>query len=114
MKSEIKLFEVRDRATHVSAVAIAISAAGAESNRESAILERAGFGEVRCILFGHLAEPNRGLPFDPAEHKGPARTMPAAHSYIIEHWDELQSGDLVDVRFILGETPAPCASELPA
>jgi len=33
------------------------------------------------------------------------------HLYITEHWNELESGDVIDVRFILGETPHPCLSE---
>lgn len=39
------------------------------------------------------------------------RTMPVAHAYIIEHWNELKDGDVVDVQFILGETAAPKVSE---
>ena len=39
------------------------------------------------------------------------RTYATAHRYIIEHWDELRDGDVVDVSFILGETAAPKVSE---
>ena len=34
-----------------------------------------------------------------------------AHHYIIEHWDKLRDGDVVDVSFILGETQQPKVSE---
>jgi len=34
-----------------------------------------------------------------------------AHKYIKEHWDELRSGSVVDVEFILGESKEPKASE---
>lgn len=42
------------------------------------------------------------------------RTLGIAHKYINEHYDELDSGDVVDVRFILGETekPEPSTREL--
>lgn len=30
--------------------------------------------------------------------------MHEAHKYIQQHWDELQSGEVVDVEYILGET----------
>ena len=39
------------------------------------------------------------------------RTRPTAHHYILDHWDELSDGDVVDVSFILGETKAPKVSE---
>jgi len=29
-------------------------------------------------------------------------TWRVAHSYIEEHWEELKSGDVVDVEFIMG------------
>jgi hypothetical protein len=39
------------------------------------------------------------------------RTRPVAHKYIIEHWNELRDGHVIDVQFILGETKAPKKSE---
>lgn len=39
------------------------------------------------------------------------RTMANAHAYIIENWEKLRDGDVVDVQFILGETTAPKVSE---
>ncbi len=39
------------------------------------------------------------------------RTWPVAHNFIIEHWNELKDGDVVDVQFILGETKEPKKSE---
>jgi hypothetical protein len=39
------------------------------------------------------------------------RTFKVAHNYIIEHWNELKDGDVIDVEFILGETAAPKRSE---
>lgn len=39
------------------------------------------------------------------------RTFPVAHRYIIENWNDLRDGDVVDVQFILKETAAPKVSE---
>lgn len=39
------------------------------------------------------------------------RTLGNAHRYIIDHWSELNSGQLIDVQFILGETASPKISE---
>jgi hypothetical protein len=37
--------------------------------------------------------------------------MPEAHKYIIEHWYDLKTGDVVDVEFALGESEKPKLSE---
>jgi len=52
-----------------------------------------------------------GDPFwnDPYGWKG--RTMPVAHNYIIENWEEIRDGDVIDVEFILGETTVKKVSE---
>ncbi len=47
---------------------------------------------------------------DPFEW-GDNRTRLFAHKYIAEHFDELPSGAVVDVEFILGESAAPKLSE---
>lgn len=39
------------------------------------------------------------------------RTFAVAHAWIIEHWNELRDGDVVDVQFILGETVKKKVSE---
>ena len=44
-------------------------------------------------------------------HAWGGRTYPVAHNYIIEHWESLKDGDVIDVSFILGETTAPKVSE---
>ncbi len=33
------------------------------------------------------------------------------HTWLIDHFDEIESGAVVDVEFILGEKPAPKVSE---
>jgi hypothetical protein len=38
---------------------------------------------------------------------GPSRTRGRCHDYIIEHWDELESGDVVDYEFITGISDKP-------
>lgn len=42
---------------------------------------------------------------------GPSRTLRVVHGHIIQHWDELKSGDVIDVEFLLGERPEPKVSE---
>ena len=38
--------------------------------------------------------------------------METAHGFIKEQWDELESGALIDVQFILKETVAPKETDL--
>ena len=39
------------------------------------------------------------------------RTLPNAHNWIIDHWDEIADGDVIDVQVILGERTVPKISE---
>jgi hypothetical protein len=50
-------------------------------------------------------------PYDWPSLTGDVRTMPVAHLWIIEHFDEISDGDVIDVEFILGETAAAKTSE---
>jgi hypothetical protein len=52
----------------------------------------------------------RGVAYDPYDWVGD-RTKPHAHQFIMEHWQELRDGDVIDVQFILGETDSPKVSE---
>lgn len=70
---------------------------------------RYGYRGSRAVIVTHMSEPGRGCKVDP--HEWGDRTFQTAHCYIEEHWDELHSGDLIDVRVIIGETDQPCASE---
>ncbi|MES2959856.1 MAG: hypothetical protein V4792_16825 [Pseudomonadota bacterium] len=99
----IKLLEIRDAGTTIPAMAIQVSGA------DGWLLRRAGFGEQACIYLIMLA--TQRCAYDPYHWNGGARTMPIAHIHIIDHWDDLTSGDVVDVEFILGATSAPKVSE---
>lgn len=98
---QIKFFEVRDRCTHISAFGILISA------EDGPIARRAGYGQP-CVLFGKL---EGGIATPDCYDQGGARTMRVAHDYIERNWDDHLSGDVIDVEFILGETPTKKVSE---
>jgi hypothetical protein len=95
-----KLFEIRDRGTLVPALAIQVSGA------DGYLLRRAGFDGSMIYL---IALATQQCAYDPWGWGN--RTMNNAHQYIVSTWDTLQSGDVVDVEFIRGETAAPKASE---
>lgn len=83
---DVKLFELRDSMTMMPVMAIKATSQD----------------EVERWLLRHA-----GYPLDPQT----ARSLPVAHGWIIDHWQELKSGDVIDVQFILDETKAPKISK---
>lgn len=101
----MKYLEIRDRATCIAAIGIAID------GNDSWLAHRAGFapGE-RYILLSIIAEPNR-TEYDPHAWSGGARTLPVAHQWIIANWDSLENESVVCVEFITGERETPKESD---
>lgn len=109
---ETKLFEVRDAATFIPCFGVLMEVRPRDetSQKEAWLLRRAGFGSVNpLVLFGRLEGGQ--CQYDVYAWGSSARTMHVAHGYVEEHWNELQSGDVVDVEFILGEKPRAKSSE---
>jgi len=106
---EAKLFEVLDRATYMPALAIRCDTANAA---DLYLLCRDGYvarpGQQRkFVLFGR--ESDLRLRYD-IDSWGD-RTCATAHQYIHDHWDELTTGQVIDVEYILGERISPKPSE---
>lgn len=107
-----KMLEVRDSGTFVPVLAVRLDPA-CEADRY--LLGRAGYGTTadeqgRYVLLCRIAgEHNHGAEYDPIEWRN--RTLRTAHQFIIDNWDELPSGSVVDVEYILGETVEPKTSE---
>ncbi len=110
---ESKLFEIRDAATFIPVLAVRLN-----PNREEEryLLGRTGYGitveqQGKYVVVFKLAGGVNLASCDTNEWGESPRTVPVAHRYIIEHWAELMSGDVIDVEFILGETSSPKESE---
>ena len=118
---KVKLLEVRDDGTTIPMLCVdmnpsdsRISLLGLAPDEYEArryLLRRCGY---RCdgkpnIAITHLAADGDRCSNDP--HYWGDRTRTTAHRYIIDHWDGLQDGDVVDVEFILGEKPEKKISE---
>ena len=104
-----KLFEIRDKGTFVPVLAIKLSPS-CEPDRY--LLGRAGFGTTeeqqgKYIFVSRIDGGEGKGTSDPYNWGGVARTLPVSHAYIAEHFDNLESGTVVDVEFILGETKKP-------
>lgn len=100
MTKDVKLLEIRDRATTIPAMAIRVS------GEDGWLMRRAGFGDPMVYLV--MLATERAC-YDPYNWGG--RTMPVAHNFIAEHWDEIADDEVIDVEFILGETSAAKQSE---
>ena len=111
MKS--KLFEIRDKATFIPVLAVQF---GSEHEAERYLAARAGYGRTRVeqeqyVFVCKIDGNDTGGTYDPYQWVGGAKTMGVAHQHIIEHFDELEPGAVVDVEHILGSTDEPKTSE---
>jgi len=99
------VLELRDSATFIPILAMRLSS---ENELERSLLAHGGWGltniEHSRYIMLHRMDGNNNVPsrFDPYDWQD--RTFSVAHKYIEEHFDELKSGDVIDVEFILGET----------
>ena len=108
----VKLLEVRDSATFIPCIGIEMSSP--ETEQEHYLLRRAGYSLQPascggCVLFGRL--DGKEFHYDCYNWPAGARTMRVAHRYVAEHWDELESGDVICDEHILGDRDTPKLSE---
>lgn len=118
---QVKIFEVRDRATFMPVIAVKPMAEGATvehgvtadgwtrysfgppRDQEMWLLKRLGFEpstNTAILITGRPVAQYDQYAWD-------SITMQTAHGYIEQHWDALSSGDLIDCEFIRGETQLP-------
>jgi len=111
MTAIVKIIEVRDVATCMPCLAIQPNP---QTEAEVWAFSRTGYGlepsDHRQYVLMVPLNPGQGImTADPYCQPGAPerRTMFEAHRYVIKHWDELSSGDVVDVEYIMGETEEP-------
>lgn len=112
---QTKLFEIRDTGTFIPVMVTRFESTGiSDWDSERWLLSRAGYGNAESQKnYYFLQRINSGSGHgssDSFDHGG-ARTLEVAHDYIKKHWDDLSSGAVIDVEFILGETEKPKISE---
>ncbi len=101
---EVKLFEVRDRATFIGVIAIRHRS---RSEAERYLLAHAGYGmrhqdHERYVMLGRLDGSGR-FTYDAYGHGEEGRTLKEAHVYITKNWATLQTGAVIDAEYITGE-----------
>ncbi len=110
---KVKALEIRDRHTFIAALAVDMNPS---NEYDSALLRRCGYpcdGKPNIILTrldGNEIGKSERATNDPYNRMD--RTWRNAHFWIIQHWDELSDGSVVDVEYILGERASPKMSEL--
>lgn len=104
---KMKFFEIRDRHTCVPALAIQMDADGDPIAER--FLRRCGYINCPTITVLMRLEDQRASS-DPYWWND--RTHKVAHNYIYERFDQMESGDVVDVRVILGEALEPAKPEI--
>ena len=109
---QTKILEIRDEGTYIAALAVNMNPTAFTGGPEAWFLSRCGYpcDGVPNILLTRLDGKGQATN-DPYSWEGVGRTFPAAHHWIIEHWNEISDGDVVDVQFILGETKQKKVSE---
>ena len=102
-----KIFEIRDIATYIPVMATKMVS---DNKAEEYHLVRSGYGKKQVlVMIVRLAES--WCSYSPYDWDIKARTMIVAHKFIKEHFDELETGDVIDVEYILGETETKKLSE---
>ena len=111
---QIKLFEIRDSATCISAIAIRPGMEGCAPDAEAQAQRRYHLGRTgymphhvegsRPVLLGDL---NGRQKFCTDPYDWGNRTWAVAHAHIEEKFDELIDGQVIDVRVLAGEATTP-------
>ena len=108
MNDNIKMVEIRDRATLIAAYAIKMVPT---YPGERFLMKNAGYGFSHpCVMLVPIQAPWLSLRHSSEAHENSTRTLLTAHKYIEENFDNIQPCDVIDVEFILGEVHEPCKS----
>lgn len=104
------VLEIRDAGTFIPALAVDMNPTDETCREQRYLLRRCGYPcDGRPNVIVTRLDGNGYATNDPYAWGG--RTWPVAHNWIIDHWDELEDGSVVDVEFILGERAEPKRSE---
>jgi len=103
---QVKSFEIRDAGTFIPAICVKLDPlSGPEADRY--LIRRSGWvSEPGYVLTKMTGGDARYDVYD-----WDNRTMQRAHDYIARNWDSLESGAVVDVEFIMGDSLVPKQSE---
>lgn len=99
---ESKLLEVRDSCTFIPVMATMMKPHEIRDISERHLVRSVGYGSCGSVILTKLESGESQN--DPYKWNTGSRTMREAHRYIANTYYELNSGDVIDIEFILGET----------
>lgn len=112
MRTETRFFEVRDRGTFIPVMAT--RAIGSPLDLSDRCRQQDWLfwrGAYSCIIvLTHLHTGRSESDAFQWSNDG-TRTMHVIHAALNESWDTYESGQVIDVEFVLGETATPKESE---
>ena len=108
------MVEIRDRATFIPALVVCGTVGGIVGTPDCYLLRRVGWASPEtefCFFMPLSSNPGNRCAQESYEWGDNNRTFTVAHEWLIEHWRDVNPGDVIDVEFILGETDKPKESE---
>ena len=111
MKNEnIKVVEIRDRATFIPAFAIKMLPS---DEKELFLFKGAGYGVLHpCVMLVSIKAPWQSARCSDDWKSNMGRTMYVAHQWIENNFDEIENCQVIDVEFLLKEVDKPCKSSI--
>jgi len=106
---QVKLFELRDSKTFIPIIAVRDDGRGNEGERY--LVRRAGLHGSDGYPPVLLTRLTGGGNAESDPYAWGDRTFQTAHIHLEKNFDAMQSGDVIDVEFILGETTEEKVSE---
>lgn len=110
---QAKIFEIRDRGTFIPVMAVKLGSHNPFKPNwqieEDYLIRRVGFSDdVNYVLLTILSSLETN--YEPTAWTS-ERTIGNAHKYILDNFDILKGGEVVDIEYILGETKELKVSE---
>lgn len=103
-----KTFEIRDRMTFMPVLAIRLNPA---DEKDRYLLGSAGYHSQPYSHVILVKLDGVEANYDPFHWGQVRRTLFHAHQYILDTFDSLENGQVIDVEFLLGETQEPKRSQ---
>lgn len=103
---ESKVISIQDKIESVTVIAIQMLS---DNTRETNLLQAAGFWSSRALSSVYLLDVGTGKgTYHPGQWKPIARygwteIMPIAHRWLIDHWNEIETGGVLNIEQILQE-----------
>lgn len=105
---EVKTFEIRDTATFIPVMCIRGNVQEIEQP-DLYLFRRSGWGADQVFTYMFCLGGYGPCNYNWSCWDGETRQI--AHRHIEMNWDQLRSGDVIDVQFILGNSAEPKESE---